>query len=185
LNNNKNISKNDKNVLQIDKRCGILRLDEGKTWRDILMWNDSKSLLLSKICVILFMALLLICAIVAPRLVRLLTLMSMPAFMAGPTLFMITIYSGCVPAAALLAWLYVLLHRIGAGRVFVKENTACLRYISWCCFAGAAICLASALYYIPWTAVGISAAFMGIIVRVVKNVVAKAVSLQDDAEFTI
>jgi len=40
-------------------------------------------------------------------------------------------------------------------------------------------------YWIPWFAVGIAAAFMGLIVRVIKNVVAKAVSLQDDADFTI
>jgi len=111
--------------------------------------------------------------------------MSIQANLAGRTLFFITIYSGCVPACALLIFLYSLLRRISAGHVFVNGNTACLRYIAWCCFAGAAITLGSALYYLPWLAVGVSAAFMGLIVRVVKNVVAKAVSLQDDADYTI
>ena len=149
------------------------------------MWNDSKSLVLSKICVVLFMVLLLASAILAPRMVARLISMSLQAHIAGSGLFLGTIYAGFVPAAALLAWLYVFLHRIGSGRVFVRENTACLRYISWCCFLGAAICLASGLYYVPWFAIGVSAAFMGIVVRVIKNVFAKAVSLQDDAEFTI
>ena len=149
------------------------------------MWNDSKSLVLSKICVFLFMALLLTCMILAPRLVDWLIWLSIQARTAGKTLFLITIYAGCVPAATLLLYLYILLHRIDKERVFVKENTACLRHISWCCYAGAAICLASALYYAPWLAIGVAAAFMGLIVRVVKNVVAKAVSLQDDADFTI
>ena len=149
------------------------------------MWDDRKSLTLSKVCVILFMALLAACAVFAPRMVSRLLLMSLQAGLMGKTLFLITIYTGFFPAAGLLICLYILLHRIGDGRVFVRENTVCLRQISWCCFAGAAICVASALYYVPWVAVGVAAAFMGLIVRVVKNVVAKAVSLQDDADFTI
>ena len=149
------------------------------------MWNDQKSLMLSKICVAFFMALLLIGAILAPRLVSTLVRMSMQASLVGRVLFLCTIYAGCVPAAALLIFLYLLLNRIGAGQVFVRENTSYLRYIAWCCFAGAAISLASALYYLPWLAIGVAAAFMGLIVRVVKNVVAKAVSLQDDADYTI
>jgi len=149
------------------------------------MWNDSKSLILSKICVILFMALLLACAILAPRLVAILIRMSIQAKLAGAALFLYTIYAGSAAAAALLVFLYMLLRRIGAGQVFVRENTAYLRYISWCCFAGALICVVSAYYYVPWLAIGVAAAFMGLIVRVVKNVVAKAVSLQEEADFTI
>ena len=149
------------------------------------MWNESKSLNLSKLCVILFMALLVLCAILAPRMVARLTQMSSMAHEAGRGVFLATIYAGCLPAAALLINLYVLLRRISAGDVFVNENTACLRHISWCCFAGAIICFVSALYYTPWASIGISAAFVGLVVRVVKNVIAKAVSLQDEADYTI
>ena len=153
--------------------------------REAPFWSDKKSLVLSKVCVIVFMALLLTCAVLASWIVNRLNSLSIAARAAGRTLFLITLYVGCVPAAALLICLYVLLHRISAQRVFVGENTECLRHISWCCFAGAIICIVSALYYIPWLAVGVAAAFMGLIVRVIKNVVAKAVSLQDDADFTI
>jgi len=149
------------------------------------MWNDSRSLTLSKICVAIFMALLLACAVLAPRFVNLFISVSAPAYAVGKALFLATIYAGSVPAAILLICLYALLQRIGEGNVFVNKNTACLRYISWCCFAGAAICLASSLYYVLWLAIGAAAAFMGLIVRVIKNMVAKAVSLQDDADFTI
>jgi hypothetical protein len=149
------------------------------------MWNDSKSLVLSKICIAMFMVLLLVSAILAPRLVARLISMSSQAHAAGSTLFLATIYVGSVPAALLLGCLYVFLRRIAMGRVFVRENIAFLRYISWCCFAGAVICTASGLYYLPWYAIGIAAAFMGIVVRVIKDVFAKAVSLQDDAELTI
>ena len=149
------------------------------------MWSESRSLVLSKICLILFMALLLAAAILAPRLVRWLMYMSVQARMADRWLFLGTIYVGCAPAAALLFCLYMFLHRIGKGRVFVKENIFYLRFISWCCFFGAVICLVSGLYYFPWYVVGVAAAFAGIIVRVIKNVFAKAVSLQDDAKLTI
>jgi len=149
------------------------------------MWNDKKSLILSKVCVVIFMVLVLACMVFAPNMVGRLIGLSSQAAASGRLVFLITIYVGAAPAAGLLICLYVLLHRIGAGLVFVTENTTCLRWISWCCFAGAVIALVSGIYYLPWVAVGIAAAFMGLVVRVVKNVVAKAVSLQDDADFTI
>jgi len=151
----------------------------------LFMWNDSKSLVLSKVSVWLFMALLLVCAILAPRLVNRLIFMSGAARDAGSTLFLITIYAGSIPAAALLGVFNVFLRRLGKGIVFVRENIVSLRQISWCCFAGAVICIISAFYYFPWLAIGVAAAFMGLILRVVKNVFSKAVSLQDDAELTI
>jgi len=131
------------------------------------------------------MALLLAAAILAPRLVGWLLFMSAQARSVNSLLFLVTIYVGCVPAAALLFCLYLFLHRIGKGSVFVKENIFYLRFISWCCFFGAVICLVSGLYYFPWHVVGVAAAFAGIIVRVIKNVFAKAVSLQDDVKLTI
>ena len=146
------------------------------------MWSDSKSIALSKICVVSIMALLVVCAALAPWALGELFL-HLTAL--GKTLFLATVYTGSVPAAALLALLFLLLRRIGQGRVFVNENKDSLRHISWCCFAGAAICFASSLYWFPWFAIGVAAGFMGLIVRVIKNVIAKAVSLQDDADHTI
>ena len=146
------------------------------------MWNDRKSLTLSKCCVVAFMALLVACAILAPSGFILFTGL---IEMSKKGYFLATVYTGCIPAGALLVLLYILLHRIGRGRVFIAKNSECLRYISWCCFAGAVISLASAFYWFPWSAVCVASAFMGLVVRVIKNVVAKAVSLQDDADYTI
>jgi len=149
------------------------------------MWDDKKSLILSKVCVVLFMALLLICLIFAPRLVARLLNMSAMANAAGAGVFLWTLYVGAVPAAALLVSMFKLLNKIGAGDVFVKENVGYLRFISWCFFVGGLICMLSSLYYAPWLPIGIASAFIGLIIRVVKNVIAKAVSLQDDADYTI
>lgn len=98
---------------------------------------------------------------------------------------MVTIYSGSVPAAILLFSLYRLLHRIELGQVFIAINVEYLRRISWSCFSGAIICFASTTYYFPWVFVAIAAAFMGLIVRVIKNVIAQAVELKNESELTI
>jgi len=131
------------------------------------------------------MVLLVACLVFAPWLVTRLIHISVPARNAGDALFLITIYVGSIPAAALLALLYALLRQIGSGRVFINKNVGYLRHISWCCFAGAVLSIASAFYYVPWFAPGIAAAFMGLIIRVVKNVVAEAVALQDESDLTI
>ena len=148
------------------------------------MWDDKKSLILSKICVKLFMAALVACVFLAPVIyVKWFKLDRMSE--GREAYFIITLCLGYIPAVLLLVFLHSLLNRIGAGDVFINKNVACLRHISWCCFAGAVIGLASSFYWLPWFAVGVAAAFMGLIVRVIKNVVAKAVSLQDDADYTI
>jgi hypothetical protein len=78
-----------------------------------------------------------------------------------------------------------MLHRIESGQVFTTENVESLRLISWSCIIGGLICLAPSFYYFPWALVSVAAAFMGLIVRVVKNVVAQAVALKDEIDYTV
>ena len=149
------------------------------------MNNNNRSIIISKILTILFMAFLVATLIFTPTLVARLIFMSTNASNAGPTLFFITIYVGAIPAIALLISTYLLLNKIGKGEVFVNENVTYLRFMSWCFYAGGVISLASALYYPAWLPIGIAAVFMGIVIRVVKSVIAKAISLQDDVDHTI
>ena len=131
------------------------------------------------------MAFLLAILIFAPRLVERLLVMSSNANAAGATLFYITLFIGAVPAAAILVSMYLLLHRMSVGEVFVSKNVTYLRFMSWCFYVGGLICMVSALYYASWLPIGIAAIFIGLVVRVVKSVIEKAVSLQDDADHTI
>lgn len=147
------------------------------------MWNDNKSILLSRICVLVFMALLVLTAVFAPWLVD--SSIENTDVSGMKIFFLITIYTGCVPSALLLSSLFSVLRRIGKGEVFIQKNVESLRHISWYCFFGAIISFISVLYYLPWIFVAVAAAFVGLIVRIVKNVFASAVSLQDDADFTI
>ena len=149
------------------------------------MWSGKKSISLSKFCVLIFTVMLIGTVLSAPWLVRLLMDFSRADLVGKETLFLLTIYSGSVPAAVLLFCLYRLLRHIELEQVFITANVEYLRRISWCCFAGAVICFASIHYYFPWSFVAVAAAFMGLIVRVIKNVFAQAVELKNESELTI
>ncbi|MBS4021864.1 MAG: DUF2975 domain-containing protein [Dethiobacter sp.] len=99
--------------------------------------------------------------------------------------FLATIYVGGIPAGILLYNLFGLLRGIEREQVFTTDNVDYLRRISWSCFTGAGIGVFSAFYYFPWIFVAVAAAFMGLIVRVVKNVLAKAVELQKEVDYTV
>lgn len=149
------------------------------------MWNGEKSTSLSKLCILIFMGVLIVIAVTGPWLTRWFIGFSRAELEETVPYFIATIYTGFFPAAYLLYSLLRLLGRIEAEQVFIKENVELLRRISWSCFVGAAISLVSTFYYFPWVFLFIAASFMGLIVRVVKNVVAKAVELQDEVDYTV
>lgn len=149
------------------------------------MWNGEKSIGLSKICILLFMCVLVGTVVSAPWLTRWFVDFSQAGLKGTESYFLATIYVGSIPAAYLLYSLLQLLRRIEIGQLFIDENVEHLRRISWSCFLGAGIAFVSLFYYFPWLFVFIAAAFMGLIVRVVKNVVAQAVKLKNEADYTI
>lgn len=149
------------------------------------MWDERRSLLLSKICTLLGGAALAGCLIFGPRLARFIILYSANAHAGHFGWFLATFYSGGLFMAPLLVCLYRLLNNLSRGDVFVPQNVSYLRRISWCCFAGMAVCFASFLYYLPWGIVGLAAAFVGLIVRVVKNVIAEAIVMKEENDYTI
>lgn len=149
------------------------------------MWNGEKSISLSKLCILFFMCVLIVTVVSAPWLTRWFLDFLRTEQQGTESFFLATIYVGAVPAAYLLYNLLRLIRRIQAEQVFTSENVENLRRISWTCFVGAAIALVSVFYYFPWVFLAIAAAFMGLIVRVVKNVVAQAIALKDEVDSTI
>ena len=91
----------------------------------------------------------------------------------------------CIPAMGALLWLHKLLSNINDSRVFVDENVTLLRRISWCCFLAAGITLVASRFYLVFLLISVAAAFMGLILRVVKNVIQQAVILRTENELTI
>ena len=94
-------------------------------------------------------------------------------------------YACAALAIGMLVSLYKFLRRIEKGEVFVPENVAALRRISWCCAGAAAVCLAAAYIYLPFAFLGVAAAFMALIVRVLKNAFTQAVHMKDELDYTI
>ena len=92
----------------------------------------------------------------------------------------------CAPPAAVLLWsLDRLLAAIARGEVFTAENIALLRRCSWCCMAVALICLGFTVTLFYFLLVAAAAAFIGLILRVVKNVFQQALALKEENDYTI
>lgn len=132
------------------------------------MWNAKKSVLLSLALTYAFMILLVIGMIALPGLVTWYVEIKGRA-QSLPTTIMLTCYP-CVPFAVVALWsLRCMLRNILNERIFVPDNSKMLHRISWCCFAVMAIMLFSGRFYLPFYVCAIAAAFLGLILRVVKN----------------
>ncbi|MBT9177533.1 MAG: hypothetical protein DDT20_01867 [Firmicutes bacterium] len=140
---------------------------------------------LSQLCLVLFAGALLAVVLFAPWIVAWFIRFSRADIGGAHRLFLATIYAGAVPAVILWYSLFSLLLRVARRQMFCAENVVSLRRISWSCIVGAFICVVSASYYLPWLMVAIPAAFVGLIVRVVKNVFALGVALQAEADLTV
>ena len=149
------------------------------------MWNSKKSILLSQLCVVAFMIMLIFTVVSTPWLVRGFISFSRANISGAYLYFLVTIYLGSIPAAVILYELFKLLRNIKSGNVFTSSNVACLRKISWGCIIGGLMSLVASVYYVPWLFIAIAAGFVGLIVRVVKNVVYEAMLLKEEVDFTI
>jgi len=98
----------------------------------------------------------------------------------------ICVYACIAFALVALFSLDLLLRNIKKDAVFCRQNIKCLRIISWCCFAVAVITLCGfPLIHIVLIFVSGAAAFFGLLMRVVKNVIDAACEIKDENDFTI
>lgn len=153
-------------------------------------WNETKSIVLSRILVGIFTAA-----------VALLDAFAVFLFTPGrdSVLRFLTqiiprnkIISFAVCCLLCSVFAYILLYRMNgllknlqARQVFVPENVGHLRAVSWCCFAASLICLVFALWLPTVLAVTLAAGFVGLIVRIVKNVFENAIVMKDELDFTV
>jgi hypothetical protein len=151
-----------------------------------MKWNNDKSIKLSIACVFAFGAILLaldlytIWGWIAPNF-DLRTVLQWQYY----AMFTATVASGSVFAWICLLSLYRLLKSIQSGGVFTEGNVQLLRTISWCCAGAAAVCLLSTIYAWPFIIVAIAAAFMMLIVRIVKNCFRQAIDMKSELDLTI
>lgn len=148
------------------------------------MWNPNKSVIASSVCTKITIAIVIGIILTAPFLVNgYVDYTAKNPAVIRPLLA--TIYTSAVPGLIAMLALNKLLANIKKRDVFIKKNVKLLRIISWCSFAVSGILFVSGFYYLMFLLIAFAAAFFGLILRVVKNVIEQAVAIKDENDFTI
>lgn len=150
-----------------------------------MKWNDDKSLLLTRVCVWLSAAALVLLCVSAPWLFSWFIQKRLILPPQSRDYFLVTTYTVAVPAVVTLYMMNRLLANIRKEEVFTEKNTRYLRGMSWCCLAAGLIFLVSSFYYLPFFALCAAAVFMALILRVIKNVFAQAEEIKKENDYTI
>lgn len=148
-------------------------------------WNEEKSLRLTQACTWVFLAGCIVLGAVALPGWKWFLRGCRPELAAYEKLFILSTYLALVPAIAALLALLRLLANLRRALVFVPENVALLRALSWLCAMAFVICAASALYYLPFAAVGAAAGLMALLLNAVKNCFGRAVQMKDELDYTV
>ena len=140
------------------------------------MWDNSKSLLLTTWWMRIAMVVWCILGIAVPTL-----------FFMRQIPFDILILFCLLFAPILLAFygLHKMLSNIQQGLIFSVQNTASLRLVSWACFFAAIFLLIAAF---KWPVLIFDSGvigFLGLFVRVIKNMLSEAIAIKEENDFTI
>lgn len=98
---------------------------------------------------------------------------------------LITFYVCAAFGFVILFVLNKLIKNIGSEKVFIDENVKLLKILSYCCFAIAVVTLIFARFRILVFVITFAAAFIGLILRVIKNCFTEAIRLREENDFTI
>lgn len=147
-------------------------------------WSKNKSITLSQVCIIVFAVILLAADVLL-----------IPSLWVGAVFIdydrvravigTIAAYVMSGFAWALLYHLWKLLKNMKAEAVFITDNVKLLRKISWCCAAASIIGLAAGFAAPAFFVIAVPAAFMMLIVRIIKNVFEQAVDMKSELDLTI
>ena len=78
-----------------------------------------------------------------------------------------------------------LLRNMRQGKVFEDDNVRLLKNISICCFVVSVISLSLCTRIYSLGIVALMTAFMGLIVRIVKNVFSSAIAMRSELDLTV
>ena len=100
-------------------------------------------------------------------------------------LLIICLYVCNVPGFVLLWCMDQLLRNLRQGKVFEDDNVRLLKNISICCFVVSVISLSlcARIYFLG--VVALMTAFMGLVVRIVKNVFSTAIAMRSELDLTV
>lgn len=155
------------------------------------MWNSKKSVKLSIVVCFILSAILVLLMVFGPMVFKLYMTAYRGFLPDGDAMrhlsvtFALCFYPSSVFAGIILYSLLKLLFNIKGGQVFINQNATLLRVVSWCCFAISAITFVGAFFYMPFGFVALAGGFVGMMLRVLKNVMQSAVELREENDLTI
>ena len=94
-------------------------------------------------------------------------------------------YAELALMAAGLAMLFALLLLVKKGSVFTRPAVELIRYISWCLIFMGFIMMALAFCTLLAVIAGAVVLFVGLAIRVVKNVIEEAVYIKEENDLTV
>ena len=98
---------------------------------------------------------------------------------------MIALYASALPGLLCTGSLLKLLSNIKKDEIFVRMNVTLLRILSYCCMFVGIEYIVVANKYISMLFFAFAALFIGLILRVIKNVFDKAIELREENDYTI
>ncbi len=108
-----------------------------------------------------------------------------PSPVDGGIVYWIWIYSLMLIAEACSVAVLFLLFRVRHGRVFSEISVSLIRFVSWGCILAAVICIAVQYYFHMAYCIAMIILFLGLCLRVVKNVIEEATAIKTENDFTI
>ncbi len=153
------------------------------------MWNSNKSITLSLVVCFAVSIMLVLGVFFLPILLKIYfgdfeTASDHRLFFMYKSV-LICYYVCLLPAFTALYSLVKMLFSIRREEIFTDANIKRLRILSWCCFAVAFVTVIGFVFYRPLIIVSIAAGFMGLIIRVIKNVMCSAKILREENDLTI
>lgn len=103
----------------------------------------------------------------------------------GRVLVLIMAYLALALIALADILLFRLLLRVRAGQVFTVQTVALIRGVSWCCFPLGLILCVLGIYFQLAFLVAFMAVFLGLCLRVVKNVMEEATQIKSENDLTV
>lgn len=151
------------------------------------MWNKMKSLALTRILVVIMFGFVTAMLLCIPIISKWFEGISEGKGVLGGSVFIpvcVMLYICDVFAFIAVGALHRLLKNISRNEVFSETNAKCLRIISWSCMFAGITFSAFSLWRFTFLFAAFFAIFLGLILRVLKNVFDKAVEIKSENDFT-
>ena len=149
------------------------------------MYDKYKSSIVSIIATFIFAALVIAGCVLLPFLIKIYMGDAYLTDIGRKIALYICLYI-CGAFSLLISYLLLrLLFNIRKNVVFDRANVKYARYISWCCFAVCAAFFALGFFVTFSFVISFAAAFIGLIVRVAKNLLNEAVDIKEENDLTV